>query len=62
MRASSVVKRQSTLAPNRLRSLHHACVSRPSVSASGNRRLRHCRTKTESSISTMFNQEPCTGV
>ncbi len=29
--------------------------SRSSVSTSGNRRLRHCLTRTESSISTMFN-------
>ena len=50
-----MLKRQSTLAPDRLRSLCQALTSRSSVSTSGNRRLRHCLTRTESSISTMFN-------
>jgi hypothetical protein len=62
MRASSVPKRQCTLAPSRLRSAAHAFASRRSVPSSGSLRLRHCLTSAEISISAMFSHEPCTGV
>src|SRR5829696_2518389 len=60
MRASSTVKRQFTRVADRLRSFAHAFTSRRSVSMSAKRRPRHCLTKTESSISSMFSHEPCT--
>jgi NADPH:quinone reductase len=60
--ASSVVNRQSTLVPKRFRSSHHAPASRSRVCVSGKRRFKHCLTKTESSISTMFSHDPCLGV
>lgn len=62
MRASEVAKRQSTLAPARLRSASHASTSRRNVSMSGSRLLKHWRTSTEISTSTMFSHDPCTGV
>jgi hypothetical protein len=62
VRASSAVKRHSTPAFDRLRASHQAPTSRPGVSMSGIRRLKHCLTKTESSTSTMFSHDPCTGV
>jgi len=62
MRASSVLKRQSTLVPSLLRSAAHAFASRRSVPSSGSLRLRHYLTSAEISISAMFSHEPCTGV
>ncbi len=62
MRASSVVKLHFTLAPAQFRWAVHALASRLRVAMSGNRPLRQCLAKTETSISTIFSNEPCTGV
>src|SRR6266540_385014 len=62
MRASSVVKRQSTPPPVALRAVCHAATSRCRVARSASRRSRHCSASTASSISAMFSQLPCLGV
>ena len=61
MRASAVVKRQSTFMVSWLRWACHVLVSLCSASWSGIRRARHCRANTPSSISAMFSQLPCLG-
>src|SRR5215208_2266933 len=62
-RASSEVKRHSTVAPLSLRSRSHAPTSRPSFSSSGTRRPpRHCLCTTLNSISTWLSQDACLGV
>ena len=61
MRASAVVKRQSTRIVSRLRCCCHAPVSRRRTPWSGMRRFRHWRASTPSSISAMFSQLPCLG-
>src|SRR6266511_2209978 len=62
MRASAVVKRQSTPRPVALRVACHAATSRSSLARSASRRSRHCPASTASSISAMFSQLPCLGV
>lgn len=59
VRASLVVKRQSTLTPKLLRGaapVETSCCKRP---RSGVRRFKHCRLQRLNSISAMFNQLPC---
>ena len=62
MRASSVVKRQSTRTVSWLRRFCQASTSHCRTSRSGIRRARHCRAITPISISAMFSQLPCLGV
>ena len=62
MRASSVVKRQSTVAVLPLRSACQAVTSACSRSASAIRRLVHWRLSTLNSHSAMLSQLPCLGV
>ena len=62
MRASTVVKRQSTRIPARLRCVCHAPASCLKTLWSGMRRSRHCRFITPISISAIFSQLPCLGV
>jgi hypothetical protein len=61
MRASSVVNRQLTPRPARLRAACHAATSRSRVARSARRRFRHCPASMASSISAMFSQLPCLG-
>ena len=62
MRASAVVKRQSTFMVSWLRWSCHVLNSLRSASWSGIRRARNCRANTPNSISAMFSQLPCLGV
>ena len=62
MRASPVVKRQSTLIASRFLRSCHAPVSCSRTSWLGIRRSRHWRASTPSSISAIFSQLPCFGV
>jgi len=62
MRASGVVKRQSTLVAIALRASSHAAASCARVAMSLMRRSKHCRSSTLSSISAMLSQLPCAGV
>jgi hypothetical protein len=55
MRASAVVKRQSTVQVAALRRSCQAATSSASVAASGTRRSRHCRLSTLSSISAILS-------
>src|SRR5215203_2746082 len=62
IRASSVSKRHSILAPFSWRRSCQAATSASSVWKSGTRRSRHWRLSTLNSISAMFSHEPCLGV
>src|SRR5512132_1472402 len=62
MRASVVVKRQSTPRPAALRAVCQAVTSRSSAARLASRRSRHGSASTLSSISAMFSQLPCLGV
>ena len=62
IRASAVVNCHSMVTWAALRSRSQAAILLSSVSASGIRRERHCRDKTDSSVSAILSQLPCSGV
>lgn len=62
IRASAVVKRQSTVALLVLRSVSHASVSSAKISRLGMCPFKHCRLRTLNSISAILSQLPCLGV
>src|SRR3989442_13277841 len=62
MRASAVVKRQSTVIAAVLRSVSHAAASCSTSAWLGIRRSRHWRSKTDNTISALVNPLPWLGV